>query len=222
MATEQQIPKLVASFVEHQGKFEKLTTDEAQWVIMNTQDAIALFVEAVKDRSVQKNFPDLRPLLVLLGSTTVPIPAGRFIAREWFKENTSDESAPKFGHIGEEFCELFLGKQEKVKSNKSTLRIHALRRKSKEGPIIDELGGEDKSETTLAEVFALIKKQGKCEKGKLLNTGGKNIFFVRDVNNQLQSICVFSLGTSTSWAVIHLSNSKNSQDWSVGDFVFSH
>lgn len=49
MATEQQIPKLVAALVEHQRYFQTLSTDNAQWVIQHTADAIRLFIDAVEN-----------------------------------------------------------------------------------------------------------------------------------------------------------------------------
>jgi len=48
--TEQQIPKLVAGLVEHQKSFGGLSTEDAQWVIRNTHEAINLFVAAVGNR----------------------------------------------------------------------------------------------------------------------------------------------------------------------------
>ena len=51
--TEQQVPKLVASLVEHQNAFVALPTEDAQWVIQNTVAAIGLFITALKNRGGQ-------------------------------------------------------------------------------------------------------------------------------------------------------------------------
>jgi len=49
--TEQQIPKLAASLVEHQASFTPLSVEDAQWVIQNTVEAIGLFLRAVYSRA---------------------------------------------------------------------------------------------------------------------------------------------------------------------------
>jgi hypothetical protein len=49
--TEQQIPKLVGSIVEHQTHFSPLPTDDAQWVIKNTKAAIEIFVLALNGQA---------------------------------------------------------------------------------------------------------------------------------------------------------------------------
>lgn len=49
--TEQQIPKLVGQIVEHQHCFSVLSIEDAQWAIQNTESAISLFVQAIKNRN---------------------------------------------------------------------------------------------------------------------------------------------------------------------------
>jgi hypothetical protein len=49
--SEQQLNKLVASLVEHQRAFDSMPSDDRQWVIQNTKDAIALFTQAVRHRT---------------------------------------------------------------------------------------------------------------------------------------------------------------------------
>src|SRR3989344_3359006 len=49
--TEQQIPKLAASLVEHQASFASLPVEDGQWVIQNPVAAIELFVSAVGSRT---------------------------------------------------------------------------------------------------------------------------------------------------------------------------
>jgi len=56
--TEKQIPKLVAMLVEHQTCFADLPTEDAQWAIQNTPDAIALMVKAVSSRKSSKEFSE--------------------------------------------------------------------------------------------------------------------------------------------------------------------
>jgi len=50
--TEQQISKLAAALVEHQNAFAELSTEDGQWVIQKTKEAIRLFCEAVRKRNV--------------------------------------------------------------------------------------------------------------------------------------------------------------------------
>src|SRR3989344_3499982 len=60
MATEQQIPKLVAGFVEHQKQFFLLSNEDAQWAINNMKQAVALACEAIKNRGQYSAF--VRPV----------------------------------------------------------------------------------------------------------------------------------------------------------------
>src|SRR5471030_204430 len=49
--TEKQIPKFVAMLVEHQAYFAGLPTEDTQWAIQNTPEAIALMVKAIAARN---------------------------------------------------------------------------------------------------------------------------------------------------------------------------
>ncbi len=48
--TKQQIPVLAARLVEFQGEFNGLSSEDGQFVIMSTKEAIKIMVEAVKNR----------------------------------------------------------------------------------------------------------------------------------------------------------------------------
>jgi len=50
MATKQQIPKIAATFVEFQGEFSVLSTEDGQWVIQNGKEAAALSAKAIANR----------------------------------------------------------------------------------------------------------------------------------------------------------------------------
>jgi len=50
MATKQQIPVLAARVVEFQERLEKMPTEDTQWAIQNTEEALALWAEAIKNR----------------------------------------------------------------------------------------------------------------------------------------------------------------------------
>ncbi len=53
MNEQRQISKLVAALTEHQHNFGVLSSEDRQWVIQNTQNAITLFTDVVKNRSVK-------------------------------------------------------------------------------------------------------------------------------------------------------------------------
>ena len=57
--SEQQSSKLVSSLVEHQRYFSEMSTEDRQWAIQNTKDAIVLFVEAVKNRKTESAIASL-------------------------------------------------------------------------------------------------------------------------------------------------------------------
>jgi hypothetical protein len=68
-----------------------------------------------------------------------------------------------------------------------------------DGPIIVELGGETKVETTLALAFALLQRQGVGEDGFLQTNGFANIFYVWDLKNVL---CAIRIGWAhAGWVV---------------------
>ena len=69
--TEQQIPKLVASFVEHQSCFSDLSVEDGQWVIQKTSDAIALCVKAIRDRG--KESPEVPESSLIHVDRTTPL-----------------------------------------------------------------------------------------------------------------------------------------------------
>ncbi len=51
MNEQRQISKLTGALTEHQHHFGKMSTEGRQWAIQNTEAAIGLFAEAVKNRS---------------------------------------------------------------------------------------------------------------------------------------------------------------------------
>lgn len=131
-------------------------------------------------------------LLNFLSAVTVPATTKRFVAREKFVVNTTDNAPVKISYLGDNFREWFLAGEGKVEAPlpKQKLRYAKLEKSSVDGPIITELGGEAKAETMLSEVFALMAKQGNGKKGALLNNGWVNIFYVRDTAGVLRAVDV--------------------------------
>ena len=58
---------------------------------------------------------------------------------------------------------------------------------------ITELGGEEKAEVTLSEIWRLMVRQANGEKGVLLINGLANIFYVPDVSGVLRTVYVYWL-----------------------------
>lgn len=194
--TEQQIPKLAAVLVEHQDCFSELSTEDAQWAIQNPKKAIALYVEAIAKR------PNL---LDLVG--TVEIPAlGEFIARDRFVVNNKAE-LPIF-YLGTNFEDWFLGKVEEP-AGESVLRCQRLHRAENNSPIIAELGGNDRAEITLGQLYAFLKQ---ADKSKWY------ICYVCDKNGVL--CAVYADWGGGGWGV-HAGSVEDPRGWREGGIVLS-
>ena len=153
--------------------------------------------------------PASQPLLTLAGTVKVQ-PVNKLGVNEFFNENNS---SVKISYVGDNFKTWFYGKVE-VQPNadetepgegpyrtlgengadKSVLCYYTLNRSSVDGPIIKELGGEDKVKTTLFHIAALMWKQPDGKQGALLTNGYANIFYVHDV-------AVFVLWYGNGWSV---------------------
>lgn len=149
------------------------------------------------------------PLLKFLGTVTIPATNEPFITKDRFVVDTSSDASVKISFLGSNFEKWFLGKIEEP-IQESILRYHKLIESSVDVPIIAELGGETKAETTLAKIFALMEIQKNGEAGALFNNGYANIFYVRDVNGLLRTVLVrwdvdgwcvnaYSLGYPSRW-----------------------
>lgn len=133
--------------------------------------------------------PKPKGLLDLFGTVEVPATTEKFVAKKHFVKNTSKKARVKISYLGDNFTAWFLKKIEKPIAG-TTLRCHKLKKYSVDRPIIVELGGEAKAETTLTEMFSLIEKQANGESGALLTNGYANIFYVRDVSAVLRAVNV--------------------------------
>jgi hypothetical protein len=109
------------------------------------------------------------------------------------------------------------GKIEEPVGDKE-LRYGKLVKGTVDGPIIQELDGEAKAETTLSEVFALMEKQPNREDGVLLTNGWANIFYVKDIEGVLRAVLVDWSGDG--WGV-GARSVGSPDDWDAGGRVFS-
>jgi hypothetical protein len=100
-----------------------------------------------------------------------------FSAKEKLAIGTQD--GVKIVWHGDNFKTHFLGKCE-LDVPARDLRVHKLRKKSLDAPIIAELGGQELVETHLATMFEMLKKQVQGQKGDLLVNGYANIFYIKD------------------------------------------
>src|SRR3989339_1386520 len=119
-----------------------------------------------------------RPLLTLAGPVKVQL-AKKLVVSKFFNEKNS---SVRIRYVGDNFRKCFYGKvEEQPNTDETVLRYHTLNRRSVDGPIIKELGGEDKVKVTLSHVAALMLEQSNGERGALLTNSYADIFYVHDV-----------------------------------------
>lgn len=159
-------------------------------------------------------------ILELVPTTTVTATAEQFIAKEGFVLDTSCKAKVKISYLGDNFKDWFLKDGGKVEEPiaQQTLRYHKLREASRDGPIIAELGGEAKAETTLTEMFSLMEKQKNGEAGALLNNGYANIFYIKDSTGALRAVHVRWFGDG--W-LVGADSIGFPNGWDGGSRVFS-
>lgn len=159
-------------------------------------------------------------LLKLVSTVVIPTTTTKFVAKDKFVINTGRNAPVKINFIGDHFTEWFLsgkGKNEEPISEHA-LRYAKLRKSSTDGPIIAELGGEEKSETMLSDTFSLMEKQKNGEDGALLSNGYANIFYIKDRAGVLRAVDV--RWHDDGWYVYAYSV-ENPNRWDDGSQVFS-
>lgn len=158
-------------------------------------------------------------LLELVSTVVIPATIGNLVAKEKFVINTKHNAPVKISHLGDNFRGWFLKGDSKTEDpiSEQTLRYAKLRKASADASIIAELGGEEKSETTLFEMFSLMEKQKHGEDGVLPNNGW-SIFYIRDSAGVLRAVSVYWYGGG--WSV--RADSVECPDrWHIGYRVFS-
>ncbi|MDE1988216.1 MAG: hypothetical protein KGJ58_03535 [Patescibacteria group bacterium] len=159
-------------------------------------------------------------LLELVSTIVIPATTGKLVAKERFVINTKRNAPVKISYLGDNFTAWFLNGDGKIEDpiSEQTLRYAKLRKASVDSPIIEELGGEAKAETTLSEMFSLMEKQKHGEEGVLLNNGWANLFYIKDVAGVLRAVRVLWCGGG--WFVRARSVEDPSR-WGDGSQVFS-
>lgn len=171
----------------------------------------------VEQVTQQKTKPSI---LELVSTVVVSATTSKFVAKDRFVVNTKRNAPVKISTVWSNFTSWFLSGDGKTEDpiSEQTLRYHKLRKSSVDGPIITELGGEEKSETTLTEMFSLMEKQKNGEDGVLLDNGYANIFYIRDQNGVLRAVIVYWNGDG--WRV-SAHSIEDPRRWGDGYQVFS-
>jgi hypothetical protein len=139
------------------------------------------------------------------------------------------ENEPELVRVSEESIKLFVVLEREMRAavdalesgtvemNEFATRIRELRATQRE---LQEQRNALYSgvETTLAQVFALLEKQGKGEEGVLLVNGFSNIFYIRDINDVLRSVHVMC--SSDGW-LLYVQPAERPHRWNDGYQVFS-
>ncbi len=148
-------------------------------------------MDIIKNPQVVKPKP-APSILEFVSTVEVVATKLKFSATAKFVVNTSPYAQVKISKIGNDFIKLFLAGKVTIEKpmDAQTLRYHDLCQTSADTAIIAELGGEEKSETTLYQVFSLMKKQKHGKDGALLNNHWANIFFIRDNAGVLRTVSV--------------------------------
>lgn len=211
MATEQKIPKLVASLVEHQEEFSALSGKQVKWVIKNPVPAIKSFVRSVsRNRKVESTRKPLRFL------KSFKVGGGdRFVASEHFNVDTSDEAPVKISSISADFKVKFHGITEKNITD-TTIRVHTLLSDSRDPEIITGLG--DGYTLFLAHIWNLMLLHAKGKNNYLLTNGGGNIFYVVDANSIVWAV---ALVWGNPYWNIHAVSIGDQRGWDVNDQIYS-
>ncbi len=136
-------------------------------------------------------------LLASIGTITVPA-MDKFTARDCFVVDTSDGAEVKIGYVGNNFKSWFLDKVEEPKGE-TRLSYHRLCKASPYGSILEELG--DESDTTLADIWELLKLQPQGGGGVFLTNGGATVFDVPDINGVFRAVYVYWGRCGADWGV---------------------
>jgi len=217
MATTKQTQMIAGRMVEFQDRFEKLPNDDSQWLIQNTGEAIDLFITAVINRVKSVAQGVVTILSEIIATVTIPATTDKFVAKYKFKVDTSRKAKVKISCLGYNFKNWFLKKTEEPFPG-STIYGRKLSKNLVDGSILSELGGQEKAETTLSELFIMMERQANGEAGELLTNGYTNIFYVRDITGTLRAAFVFWLGVG--WHV-DAHSVEDPSAWRAGIQIFS-
>lgn len=199
--------------------FEDTSQDQIQAIIesgfmADLRDGNIVDVKRDEFRRLLGLKPLTELLLDWLGTVIVSAETQRFIVRDRIAEI---KKSGRLIYTGSNFEEWFFGKTVEP-IGETHLRYGKLLRAEVDRPIIVELGGEAKAETSLAEIFCLMEMQKNGEKGVLLANGYANIFYVRDIKGVLRAVFVYWL--DDGWC-LGARSAEFPYRWLGGNQVFS-
>lgn len=163
--SEQQISKLAGALTEHQDYFSVMSTEDRQWAIQNTKDAITLFAEAVKTRVKV----EVKKLLRFREEFSVGPLKKRFVPDEFFKTR-------KGLYLWNDMQRVLKNASPVESAGAGKLCSFDLTRNAYDRNIKAEL--PERHEVELWQIAELIEAQKNGEEGRLLTNGYANIFYV--------------------------------------------
>ncbi len=185
--TEQQVPQvsaMVGQLVTHQSAFNALPKEDRQFVFQQPKVAIEVMVTAIRNRP--KELVEERTYKILCPVAPKPVERRPFKANDTF---FSKSSGVKIVSHGSNFTAWFTGKVEEDVPE-GILVPFTLTKSAYDNEIITDLGGEEKAETTLTEIWRLMERQVNGGEGVLLTNGYANVFYVRDREGVLRAVNV--------------------------------
>lgn len=126
------------------------------------------------------------PLLVPVGTITIPALAGRFSAREKFALNYGLGAKPgvRIAYLGNNFQNWFGDAVEKPVVEVS-LNYARLTRSELDGPILALFGNRPDLAVLIRQIYWLMEQQPNGESGTLLNNGRVNIFYMLGLTREV-------------------------------------
>jgi hypothetical protein len=178
--------------------------------VENIQMAIEIFLRGTVEIIIKN-------VLDFVGTVKISATNEKFVAKDKFKLKKDGGIC---SYIGSNFVSWFLAGGGKIEGliSDGGLQYYKLTKRSVDGPIIEELGGEVKVRTGLAKMFDLMMKQANGGEGALLINGCANIFYIDDISGVLRAVCV--LWGGAGWNVSAYSV-ENPDEWYDGYQVFS-
>jgi hypothetical protein len=140
-----------------------------------------------------------------------------FVAKKKFAAGIQDGVV--IGWLGDNIKKYFLGISE-TNVPAQQLRVHRLRKGSKDPAIIAELGDERLIETNLATMWGLMKKQGQGQAGTLLVNGYANVFYVRGLDGIIWAVDCYWDSGDRYWDVF-ANPIADPDDWNADSQFFS-
>ncbi|MDD3531660.1 MAG: hypothetical protein PHV99_03680 [Candidatus Pacebacteria bacterium] len=190
-------------------KYGELTLGQMEAVVnkLGGMDGVKRFLAGNIEVVVKK--------ILTLVETFRHVAGGSFVSAEKFRIGETD--GVKIGWMGDCFKQNFLGKIENGVTA-AELKTHKLEQDSLDAPIIEELG--DAAETTLADLWELLEKQGVGQEGALLINGYANIFYIRDAHDELWAVHACWFADRGFWHVVACSITLPFR-WRAGSQVVS-